>query len=419
MKFSSCLAFPLLVSSVWATKNDAAVYQLNSQESDKTPVVTNKDALLYLSDRLDISDYYKIGDNRDEVIEFIDQQNELVDPKKTDNNNAKLIVLINGISNPNEVFQYIKPAFNIKGSNGYDELSHSIMTKFPKQIATIGNYNSIRLTNEIRLVSKHEQDNSLLKHFEYFNEKLMGIWSSFTKSVQTDNQVILTNKVEQDATTLKLINDKLFINELSQLVHLNSVAPNTGDSMFINLNSLFSLGKKTGYDSETYNFSIKVLSDYLVALSANYDISVIALPVDNNNKHLNDHLQKRSQELNALFKESNVNKRASNNGACFSSEDACNVGTSSCNSRGKCSQVKSGCWSCVCAATRNEGKTKTTNWSGFDCSKKDVSSEANLLLWTTLALVILIIGGIKLLYNVGNESLPGVLGAATASKKSQ
>ncbi len=53
----------------------------------------------------------------------------------------------------------------------------------------------------------------------------MGIWSSFTKSVQTDNQVILTNKVEQDATTLKLINDKLFINELSQLVHMNSVAP--------------------------------------------------------------------------------------------------------------------------------------------------------------------------------------------------
>ncbi|CUM54755.1 uncharacterized protein AC631_01788 [Debaryomyces fabryi] len=415
MKFSSCLALPLLVSSVWATKNDAAVYQLNSQESSKAPVVTNKDVLLYLSDRFDISDYYKIGDNRDEVIEFIDQQNELINSKNTDN--AKLLVLINGVSNPNEVFQSIKPAFKIKGSNGY--LIHSIMTKFPKQIATIGNYSYIPLTNEIRLVSKHHQDNSLLKHFEYFNEKLVGIWNSFTKTVETDNQIILTNKVHQDATTLKLINDKLFINELSQLVHLNAVAPNSGDSMFINLNSLFSLGKKTGYDSETYNLSVKVLSDYLVALSAKYDISVIALPVDNNNKHLSNHLQKRGQELNEIFKESNVNKRASNNGVCFSSEDACKVGTSSCNSHGKCAKVKSGCWSCVCAATLNEAKTKTTNWSGYDCSKKDVSSEANLLLWTTLALLILFIGGIKLLYSVGNESLPGVLGAATVSKKSQ
>mmetsp|Transcript_4376 Transcript_4376/g.4815 ORF Transcript_4376/g.4815 Transcript_4376/m.4815 type:complete len:418 (+) Transcript_4376:1570-2823(+) len=417
MKLSSCLAFPLLVSSVWATKNDAAVYELNSQESIEAPVVTSKDALLYLSDRFDISDYYKIGDNRDEVIEFIDKQNELINSKNTDD--AKLLVLINGVSNPNEVFQSIKPAFNIKGSNGYSELSHSLITKFPKQIATIGNYNSTPLTNEIRLVSKDHQDNSLLKHFEYFNEKLVGIWKSFTKAVETDNQIILTNKLHQDATTLKLINDKLFINELSQLVHLNSVAPNNGDSMFINLNSLFSLGKKTGYDSETYILSMKVLSDYLIALSAKYDISVIALPVDNKNKHLSNHLQKRGQELNEIFKESNVNKRASNNGACFSSEDACKVGTSSCNSHGKCTKIKSGCWSCACAATLDESKTKSTNWSGYDCSKKDVSSEANLLLWTGLTLLILFIGGIKLLYSVGNESLPGVLGAATASKKSQ
>ena len=48
---------------------------------------------------------------------------------------------------------------------------------------------------------------------------------------------------------------------------------------------------------------------------------------------------------------------------------------------------------------------------------KDVSVEANLFLWTSIALVVILVGGIQLMFGIGNDPLPGVLDAATIPKR--
>ena len=49
--------------------------------------------------------------------------------------------------------------------------------------------------------------------------------------------------------------------------------------------------------------------------------------------------------------------------------------------------------------------------------QKDVSVEANLFLWTSIALVVILVGGIQLMFGIGNDPLPGVLDAATIPKR--
>ncbi len=49
--------------------------------------------------------------------------------------------------------------------------------------------------------------------------------------------------------------------------------------------------------------------------------------------------------------------------------------------------------------------------------RKDVSFEFNLFLWFGIVLILLVVGGVQLLYSVGSEELPGILSAATHVKK--
>lgn len=411
MKFSNCLALPLLVSSVWGTRMDA-VYQLNSEQTDLIPVIKSHDALLYLSDKFDISNYYNIGENGDAAIEFIEDQRKLAESKEAaDMPKAKLVAVVSGVSRPLEIFENIKPSFLIQ--NNTLHFNKNVLRAFPKQISNDGGYNMSQLTSETMLLSKNSQSSTLPRHFQHFDQKFVGIWNEFKRNKQNANQVILSNK--QDAS-LDVINDNIFISEVSQLVHFSSAMPSDDDYLFMNLDMLYSLGSKVGSDSQTYLSAVKVLAECLESLSLKYDVTVIM--EEEHSKVLKSDVRKRDQELNEVLKNSRITKKASSGPACFSSEDACKVGTSSCNSHGQCSKVGE-CWSCVCAATHNDDKSKTTYWSGFDCGKKDISSEANLFLFSTLGLLVLFIGGIQLLYSVGNESLPGVLGAATASKKTQ
>lgn len=97
------------------------------------------------------------------------------------------------------------------------------------------------------------------------------------------------------------------------------------------------------------------------------------------------------------------------NASCFETEEACQIGTLNCNSHGICSKMSSKCWSCICSSSFNKTTSKTTNWSGYDCSKKDVSSVANLLLWSSITIFFMFAGGVKFLMSIGDEPLPGIL----------
>jgi hypothetical protein len=63
----------------------------------------------------------------------------------------------------------------------------------------------------------------------------------------------------------------------------------------------------------------------------------------------------------------------------------------------------------------NKGK-KTIYWGGAACQKKDVSGPFFLLIAVTIALVGAITWGVGLLFSVGQEDLPSVIGAGISGK---
>lgn len=358
----------LFVSICLGALSDVAVYHMNGKSSanPKTPVHASADeALMYFSDKFNL-DAFKLGDyNKQEIIDFLEKQNEM----NPSTNKPKLILTISGVK-----FNDIA-SFEVIDNDG------SFSSKLNELIVNSSLSNGV--TNEINMININNLA-ELKSHFKYFNIKLTQIWDNF-------KQNIFSNDIQH-------INDQFYINEMSQLIHLNDFEFHPNDVIVINMNSLLSLSSKIGSNSQTYRSSETLLND-LLRLSQFEILIIDNLPVDNLK------VTKRNEELKVFFRDE---KKQSSNG-CFETEESCQVNTSNCNSHGICTKVAKQCWSCACSPTVDKKSSKTTNWSGFDCSKQDISSTANLLLWSSLTLLLMFAGGIKLLVAVGDEKLPAIL----------
>ncbi|KAL9610200.1 MAG: hypothetical protein Q9167_005077 [Letrouitia subvulpina] len=80
------------------------------------------------------------------------------------------------------------------------------------------------------------------------------------------------------------------------------------------------------------------------------------------------------------------------------------------------------CFACKCGKTVLElegGGTKTIEWGGAACQKKDLSMSFWLLAGFTVAMVAAVSWGVGLLYSIGQEELPSVIGAGVAGPKAQ
>ncbi|RKF62805.1 hypothetical protein OnM2_030044 [Erysiphe neolycopersici] len=118
---------------------------------------------------------------------------------------------------------------------------------------------------------------------------------------------------------------------------------------------------------------------------------------------------------------------------CFNSLDTCISSTKNCSGHGECIS-KSGerdkqgaCFTCKCRATNEtviwaKGTKKGWKfgyWGGSACHKEDVSSSFWLVSIFTIVMLGVITWGITMLYSIGEESLPGVIGAGVSSGKSR
>lgn len=115
---------------------------------------------------------------------------------------------------------------------------------------------------------------------------------------------------------------------------------------------------------------------------------------------------------------------------CFESQSACEKSTNGCSGHGKCSVLHKGqpgskgrrdCYGCICKPTVvDKGDTgmerhkQTTYWGGPACQKRDVTVPFWLFVTSGVLLAFLISGGIGLLYSVGSEELPSVIGAGVS-----
>jgi hypothetical protein len=117
---------------------------------------------------------------------------------------------------------------------------------------------------------------------------------------------------------------------------------------------------------------------------------------------------------------------------CFSTMDACQSRTQNCSSHGECKLLHKGrgsgtdrqtvdCYGCACSPTIQHGeekgmesKRKVTYWGGPACQKKDISIQFWLFVGSGVVLAFLVSAGIGMLFSMGAEELPSVIGAGVS-----
>lgn len=114
---------------------------------------------------------------------------------------------------------------------------------------------------------------------------------------------------------------------------------------------------------------------------------------------------------------------------CFNSFDSCMSRTANCSGHGECANKygkdsTASCFTCACKATvvhpaegqQSKGR-KTVHWGGSMCHKEDVSVPFWLITGFTVTIVGAVSFAIGLLFSVGEEPLPGVIGAGVSRSK--
>ena len=103
--------------------------------------------------------------------------------------------------------------------------------------------------------------------------------------------------------------------------------------------------------------------------------------------------------------------------SCYKTHDGCLTATGNCSGRGDCvnrylrqdgSSVGDACFVCLC--------DKRTYWAGSACQKIDVSVPFWLFAGFTVVIIGALTAAIGMLFSVGEEQLPGVIGAGVKSK---
>lgn len=376
MKLTVCarvLALLASSSTVLGLPEHAAVYKnhhCGASSSSKPVVLDHLSALMNLGE----------GPSGDQF--FIDSNVDLAKASYgkcvgQPDADSEMIIILNGIESPSKLLQQ-EQVFEVEGV-------------FSSLVATLTN-SGVKLSQEVSFITKQPLDS--LKTF----------WTKIFNTFKEKNVVALANSSKYVGESVLELTKRSpspeldeFINEMAQLDLLLSNHDNA--KMVVTLDSPMKMFHHSKESYETIMDSMKELLQDAMS-KKDLDLTILALPITN--------LQTKRQEQPAA-KVFGMNSKG-----CFASEAACITDTSSCSSHGQCSNVN-GCWKCVCSSTKVNDQT--TWWTGDSCSKVDYSAQFNLLFWTGLIIIGGFVGGVKLLYSVGEEEMPGVLKAATVQTK--
>jgi hypothetical protein len=106
---------------------------------------------------------------------------------------------------------------------------------------------------------------------------------------------------------------------------------------------------------------------------------------------------------------------------CFTSQSQCENVTNTCSGHGSCYKAHTNCFKCKCGTTlarvNPDGTKKTVQWGGNACQKKDVSVPFVLFASFGVVMSALVVGAIGMLWSMGSQELPSVIGAGVAGPR--
>ncbi|KAJ5675876.1 hypothetical protein N7462_008773 [Penicillium macrosclerotiorum] len=115
---------------------------------------------------------------------------------------------------------------------------------------------------------------------------------------------------------------------------------------------------------------------------------------------------------------------------CHASNSSCVDATNNCSGHGYCylkygsgdESTSGNCYACRCQQTvqrNSDGTTQKFQWGGSACQKKDISSPFFLIAGVSVLAILMVSSAVGMLFSMGQEELPSVIGAGVGATKSQ
>ncbi|KAJ5598260.1 hypothetical protein N7537_008344 [Penicillium hordei] len=172
-----------------------------------------------------------------------------------------------------------------------------------------------------------------------------------------------------------------------------------------------------------------------ISSTSNREITTVALPPGVKSEGLS---RRGAKPSSAPITQQTAFRRSTQNSAlqstlapvCHASNSSCAESTNNCSGHGSC-YLKYGsgvegttgnCYACQCKQSvvqNSDGTTKTVQWGGSACQKKDISSPFFLVAGVSLLAIVLVGSVIGMLFSMGSQELPSVISAGVGGPKSQ
>lgn len=176
----------------------------------------------------------------------------------------------------------------------------------------------------------------------------------------------------------------------------------------------------------------------LVQLSStgNQEITALVLPRSNDLESSKHSLSRRGVAGTSILGKRDTLKRYAHDTlvpsallpVCHSTNSSCAEATNNCSGHGYC-YLKYGssdedstgnCYACQCQQTvvkKGDGTTEKVQWGGSACQKRDISSPFFLIAGISVLAIMMISGAVGMLFSIGQEELPSVIGAGVGGSK--
>ncbi|APA09370.1 hypothetical protein SS1G_12165 [Sclerotinia sclerotiorum 1980 UF-70] len=372
MKLTSSFLLPLLASTACAASDSARAYIFESQQwpnnAASPPSLSPNEARLVLAQRLGVSRFHDVGSVDANAINHINKfggQSQLKSLFKDapKDRAAELVMIVEGVSEETagsllDAWSSIKPAFTISN---------------PPSVRT-----TQKLADDLELQVGGAKKCTLDDAINPFADKC---WNGKSKIMHID-----LNRQSKD---------KDFINtSFERLTKFASKAE---------MNVLVILMPDSRRGSGSYGSYVRPSQKKLSSRQQ----------FEEPMSEFVGHQVQEAPSSNSSYKNNTVIKTTLP--VCHASLDSCTSSTNNCSSMGACykkyTSQSGDCFACRCDADSGRG--------GSACQKRDISGPFWLIFISSFVLVGLVSWGISMLYSIGDEKLPGVIGAGVSSNKAR
>ncbi|RKF78013.1 putative endoplasmic reticulum membrane protein [Golovinomyces cichoracearum] len=384
MRFASRFLIPAFIGlSLALTESSVFIFQGDRSHNKVAPVLSPEQARLIFAHRLGLSKNYELADVSESTLSYINQfgktQFSLFEP--SDDGIAELVLIVEGLSS-----KTAKPLFTALPSSKPD----FYVSKFH------GSISPKLIASEFLKYMGKEKSFDTLKTLVTPNEVHRPLSSNIIYLDFHNDTDVLDQLINAQSKILSVAKQRKMNTALFLIQEVNPTAANKISS---------------SEQNEKILASRKATEEPMIT-----DLSVLSSP------------------LKQVFASSPSNKTYKGPlQLCYKSLDSCIRSTRNCSGHGECSSKhkdnneKGACFSCTCSATNEtitwaKGTRKgwTINyWGGSACHKQDISSAFWLITIFTIVITGVVGWGITMLYSIGEEKLPGVIGAGVSNSKTR